>query len=66
MATPSSDLFALGAARQIGRWLERAWLDGTDAVARREVMLGEADRLEAETLGRFAQVAEKQRSELIG
>jgi alcohol dehydrogenase class IV len=39
-ATPSSDLFALGAARQIGRWLERAWQAGTDAVARRAVMLG--------------------------
>jgi alcohol dehydrogenase class IV len=39
-ATPSSDLFALGAARQIGRFLERAWLDGADATARREVMLG--------------------------
>ncbi|MCW3009870.1 MAG: dhaT 2, partial [Solirubrobacterales bacterium] len=39
-ATPSSDLFALGAARQIGRSLERAWDDGTDADARRAVMLG--------------------------
>jgi alcohol dehydrogenase class IV len=39
-ATPSSDLFALGAARQIGRSLERAWQDGADAGARREVMLG--------------------------
>jgi alcohol dehydrogenase class IV len=39
-ATPSSDLFALGAARQIGRALERAWDDGADADARRAVMLG--------------------------
>ncbi|HEY8597668.1 MAG TPA: iron-containing alcohol dehydrogenase, partial [Thermomicrobiales bacterium] len=39
-ATPSSDLFALGAARQIGRSLERAWDDGADADARRAVMLG--------------------------
>jgi alcohol dehydrogenase class IV len=39
-ATPSSDLFALGAARQIGRWLERAWQDGADAVARGQVMIG--------------------------
>jgi alcohol dehydrogenase class IV len=39
-ATPSADLFALGGARQIGRALERAWRDGGDADARREVMLG--------------------------
>jgi alcohol dehydrogenase class IV len=39
-ATPSSDLFALGAARQIGRWLERAWQDGADAAARGQVMIG--------------------------
>lgn len=39
-ATSSSDLFALGAARQIGRFLERAWRDGADAEAREQVMLG--------------------------
>ena len=39
-ATPSSDLFALGAARQIGHALEPAWQDGADAAARRAVMLG--------------------------
>ena len=39
-ATPSSDLFALAAAGQIGRFLERAWLDGADAEARTQVMIG--------------------------
>jgi alcohol dehydrogenase class IV len=39
-ATPTSDLFALAGARQIGGWLERAWRQGDDAEARRAVMLG--------------------------
>ncbi|MCC6629936.1 MAG: iron-containing alcohol dehydrogenase [Chloroflexi bacterium] len=39
-ATPSSDLFALAAVRQIGGWLERAWTDGNDAAARSQVMIG--------------------------
>jgi alcohol dehydrogenase class IV len=39
-ATPSSDLFALGAARQIGLGLERAWQEGGDTAARAAVMIG--------------------------
>lgn len=39
-ATPSSDIFALAATRQIGRFLERAWRDGADREARAQVMIG--------------------------
>lgn len=39
-ATPSSDIFALAATRQIGGFLERAWRDGADREARAQVMIG--------------------------
>lgn len=39
-ATPSSDIFALAATRQIGCFLERAWRDGADREARAQVMIG--------------------------
>lgn len=39
-ATPTSDLFALGGAGQIGPFLLRAWQRGDDAEARRQVMIG--------------------------
>jgi alcohol dehydrogenase class IV len=39
-ANATTDILALGAVRAIGRWLERAWSQGDDAVARGHVMLG--------------------------
>lgn len=39
-ASPTSDLFALAGAGQIGPSLERAWQRGDDAEARRQVMIG--------------------------